>query len=82
MQKGELKRRIADYTYRTLSWGQNHVPPGMRTIIGIAFMVGGVFGFLPILGFWMLPVGVALIALDIPPVRRRVVAWARRDGDA
>ena len=29
-------------------------------------MVGGVFGFLPILGFWMFPLGVAFVALDIP----------------
>lgn len=75
MEKGELKRRIADYTYRLLSWGQNHVPPGMRTVIGLAFMVGGVFGFLPILGFWMLPLGVAFVALDVPPARRHIDTW-------
>ena len=75
MEKGELKRRIAEYTYRTLSWGQNHVPPGMRSIIGFAFIVGGVFGFLPILGFWMLPLGVAFVALDVPPARRHIDMW-------
>jgi hypothetical protein len=32
-------------------------------------MVGGVFGFLPILGFWMLPLGLALLALDLPFLR-------------
>jgi hypothetical protein len=42
-------------------------------------MVGGVFGFLPILGFWMIPLGAALIALDIPPLRRRLLAWLDRD---
>jgi hypothetical protein len=39
------------------------------------FMVGGVFGFLPVLGFWMLPLGVALIALDLPPTRHRIEHW-------
>lgn len=72
MQKGALKRQIADYAYRLLSWGQNHVPPGMRSVIGILFMIGGVFGFLPILGFWMLPLGVAFVALDVPPARRHI----------
>lgn len=38
-------------------------------------MVGGVLGFLPILGFWMLPLGVAFVALDIPPMRKRIDAW-------
>jgi hypothetical protein len=41
-------------------------------------MVGGVFGFLPILGFWMLPLGVALIGLDIPPARKRIQAWMEK----
>jgi hypothetical protein len=38
-------------------------------------MVGGVFGFLPILGFWMLPLGVALIALDLPFTRKKIEVW-------
>ena len=38
-------------------------------------MVGGVFGFLPVLGFWMLPLGAALIALDLPFTRKRIEKW-------
>ena len=38
-------------------------------------MVGGVFGFLPILGFWMLPLGAALIALDLPFTRKKIEVW-------
>jgi hypothetical protein len=38
-------------------------------------MVGGVFGFLPILGFWMLPLGAALVALDLPFMRKRIEHW-------
>ena len=49
--------------------------PGIRSLIGVAFMVGGVFGFLPILGFWMLPLGVAFIALDLPFLRHKIDAW-------
>jgi len=29
-----------------------------------------VFGFLPVLGFWMIPLGALLIGEDIPPIRR------------
>ena len=38
-------------------------------------MIGGVFGILPIVGFWMLPLGVALIALDLPWTRHKVHDW-------
>jgi hypothetical protein len=35
-------------------------------------MLGGCLSILPVLGLWMLPLGVILIAEDAPPVRRRV----------
>ena len=73
-----LRQRIAAYTYRTLRWGRDHVAPGIRSLIGVAFMVGGVFGFLPILGFWMLPLGAAFIALDIPFMRHKIEDWMER----
>ncbi len=73
--KPDLKQRIAGFTYRTLKWGRDHVPPGIRSIIGVLFMIGGVLGFLPVLGFWMLPLGVAFIALDIPPMRHKIEDW-------
>ena len=73
-----LKQRIAGYTYRILRWGRDHVPPVIRSVIGVLFMIGGVFGFLPILGFWMLPLGVAFIALDLPFTRHRIEDWMER----
>lgn len=73
-----LKQRIAGYTYRTLRWGRDHVPPGIRSVLGILFMIGGVFGFLPILGFWMLPLGVAFIALDLPFTKHKIEDWMER----
>ena len=35
-------------------------------------MIGGVLGFLPILGFWMFPLGMAFIALDLPFTQKRI----------
>jgi hypothetical protein len=54
----------------------------VRSAFGVLLIGGGVFGFLPILGFWMIPLGAALIALDIPPLRRRLLAWLDRDKPA
>ncbi len=73
-----LKQRIALFMYRTLTWGRDHVAPGMRSLIGIAFMVGGVFGFLPVLGFWMLPLGAAFVAMDLPFTAHKIDAWMLR----
>ncbi len=70
-----LGQKIAGWTLRTLEWGRDHVPVGVRSIIGVAFMIGGVFGFLPVLGFWMLPLGVAFVALDIPFLRHKIEDW-------
>ena len=55
---------------------------GGRIALGTALVLGGVLGFLPILGFWMVPLGVAVLARDVPVVRRwhrrAVVWWLRR----
>jgi hypothetical protein len=43
----------------------------VRVPTGVALVGGGVLGFLPlpIVGIWMLPVGLALLAHDIPTMR-------------
>lgn len=60
---------------RGFAWGRLKVPAGLRTVLGLALIFGGAFGFLPVLGFWMIPLGVVLVALDIPPLRRRLQTW-------
>ena len=42
----------------------------IRWPLGLALIVGGMFGFLPVLGFWMIPLGALLIGENIPPIRR------------
>jgi len=46
----------------------------LRISIGSVLVVFGMFGFLPVLGFWMIPVGLLILSVDIPRVRR----WRRR----
>ena len=70
-----LSQRIAGFSYRVLRWSRDTLPPGVRSVLGLLFMVGGVLGFLPVLGFWMLPLGAALIALDLPFTRKKIEAW-------
>jgi len=41
----------------------------LRMPAGVLLMGGGVLGFLPVFGFWMLPLGLALLAIDVPLLR-------------
>ena len=74
------KRDLVRFLKGATLWGDTRVWPGARALLGILSIIGGLFGFLPILGFWMLPLGVVLIGLDIPPLRRRLPRWSRSDG--
>lgn len=44
--------------------------PVARTVIGVGLIAGGTLSFLPLLGIWMLPVGVVVLSVDFPRVRR------------
>ncbi len=41
-----------------------------RLVLGILCIIGGVLGFLPVLGFWMIPLGLLILSVDFPVVRR------------
>jgi hypothetical protein len=46
----------------------------LRIVIGVLLVILGFAGFLPILGFWMIPLGLFVLSIDIPAVRR----WRRQ----
>lgn len=71
----KIDNRLRSWLRRLLRWGQRRLPWGMRSILGVVLLVCGLFGFLPVLGFWMIPIGLALISLDFPPLRRRLRRW-------
>ena len=58
--------------------------PGARLIripLGILLVLGGVFSFLPVLGVWMLPLGLLLLAIDLPFLQPMVnwgIVWGQR----
>lgn len=84
---GSVARRWRRMRWRAARWLvriRRRVPPGLRLPLGLLLMVGGVFGALPVLGFWMLPLGVAVAALDVRPAwdaLRRRLGGAEREPD-
>jgi hypothetical protein len=58
--------------------------PSRRTVrfgAAILLIIGGIFSILPVLGIWMLPLGLALLAEDAPglkPQLERVARWCER----
>lgn len=64
-----LQEHLPGWMARVLSRVRAPSAKLVRLPVAGVLMVGGVFGFLPILGFWMVPLGLALLALDVPPLR-------------
>ncbi|MCP1335999.1 hypothetical protein [Futiania mangrovi] len=48
--------------------------PLARMVLGVALVLGGTLGFLPVLGFWMIPLGLLVLSVDSRLIRR----WRRR----
>jgi len=77
-RKPTTVEKIRRMNQRFLVRVRRRVPPGLRLVVGLLLILGGMFGFLPVLGFWMIPLGIGVAALDVKPL----IAWARgrKDG--
>jgi hypothetical protein len=57
------------------------MPWPLRLTIGFLLIFGGFFWFLPILGLWMVPLGLLVLSVDFQWARRgylSVILWLRR----
>ena len=81
---------------RHFAWFEKKLPPGpakfvswvrkpssiyVRIPLAFLLVVGGFLSFLPVLGLWMLPLGLLLFAQDVPFLQGpliRVLAWVER----
>ena len=69
-----LMKALPHSTRRSCAWLIRPEAKWLRLPLSVVLIVGGCFGFLPVLGFWMLPIGALLLGEDIPPVRRVVLS--------
>jgi hypothetical protein len=81
---------------RHFAWFESKLPPRpakfvawlrkpssvlVRIPLAILLIVGGIFSFLPILGLWMLPLGLLLFAQDVPILQKplaQMLGWLER----
>jgi hypothetical protein len=68
----ELPPRLA----ATSRWLRHPSSRLIRIPAALLLMVGGVFAVLPFLGLWMLPLGLMLIAADVPFLRLPMARFA------
>jgi hypothetical protein len=74
-----INRRVPDRVARYIQWLRKPSSKAARLAVASLMILGGVFSFLPFLGIWMLPLGLLLIAQDVPFLRAplvRALAWS------
>jgi hypothetical protein len=65
-----LRRKLPRWMARALHWLQRPSSRWVRIPVGLLLMLGGVFSILPLLGLWMLPLGLLLLVEDVAFLRR------------
>ena len=81
---------------RHFAWFEARLPPRPATFVAwlrrpssryariplaLLLILGGIFSFLPVLGVWMLPLGLLLFAQDVPPLQKPMaqgLGWIER----
>ena len=81
---------------RHFAWFEAKLPPGparfvawlrkpssrlVRIPLALLLILGGILSFLPVLGLWMLPLGLLLFAQDVPPLQKPMaqgLGWIER----
>lgn len=80
-----LERRLPYRAGRFLQWLRQPHLVWLRVPLSALLLVGGLFSFLPVLGIWMLPLGLILLAEDLPMLRAplaRLFAWIEAKWEA
>lgn len=86
--RAELDRHLAWFESKLpqkpahfVGWLRKPSSRYVRLPLGVALVGGGVLSFLPVLGLWMLPLGLVLISQDVPVLEKptaRTLGWLER----
>ncbi len=76
-----FEARLPQRPARFVGWLRRPSSRFARIPLALLLIVGGIFSFLPVLGLWMLPLGLLLFAQDVPILQRplaRMLGWVER----
>jgi hypothetical protein len=74
----KFERETPDFLTRAILWLRRPNARKVRLPLGLLFIVAGCLWFLPLVGIEMLPIGLLLIAQDVPFLRApvgRMALW-------
>ena len=57
------------------------MPTITRLVLGMLLLIGGLLGALPVLGFWMIPLGLLVLSVDFRWARKgylSMISWLRK----
>jgi hypothetical protein len=74
----KVERRLPDWSGRMLRWLRLPSSRRARILVSALLVLGSLFSFLPVLGLWMLPLGLIIIAQDLPFLKAPLVSVFRR----
>ena len=76
-----FEERLPPRPAKFVAWLRKPSSIWVRIPLAILLILGGIFSILPVLGLWMLPVGLLLFAQDVPwlqPPLARMLGWIER----
>jgi hypothetical protein len=76
-----INRRVPTRVSEFIRWLRKPSSFAARLAVALLLILGGIFSFLPVLGIWMLPLGLLLIAQDVPFLQKPLVsllAWIEK----
>jgi hypothetical protein len=77
----QLVTRLPDRGRSAIEWLRHPPRRWPRLLAAVALIAGGIFSILPVLGLWMLPLGLALMSDDVPWLKtplERSARWIER----
>ena len=68
-----IDRRVPISVSQFIRWLRKPSSFAVRLVVALLLVLGGFFSFLPVLGLWMLPLGLLFIAQDVPLLQKPLV---------
>ena len=68
-----INRRVPISVSQSIRWLRKPSSFAVRLVVALLLILGGIFSFLPVVGLWMLPLGLLFIAQDVPLLQKPLV---------